>query len=134
MSRRNDDNKQFEIPIPGTDPITKGFFVVDYAHVGYEYGDDDDEKIFFAGHITVDRHNNPFYEALNKTPLMAQDHPLMIRFPDKARFIKITKITNWNNEGDDIVGVQIEIDVRFEFLDNLGYFEEITTFKDNNLL
>lgn len=134
MNSDNPTNKQFVVPVPGTDPITKGDFLVDWAVVGYEYSDEDEEKVFFAGHITIDKDSNPFYAALLKEPLQSQNHPLKLMFPDSVRFIKIISITGWHNEGDEIVGERLELDVRFEFLDNLGYFEEIVTFKDNNLL
>lgn len=137
MTKKQIDQKCFKQPIKGIDPITKGHFTIDWAFViaGWmSFGDNGEGKntLSAVGQITIDGNdNNPFYNALVKTPLLIQDHPLSVDFGNDTRFIKITKIGQWLTTSlPEIVLSNVE----FEFLGNLNYLEDIQTFKDNNLL
>lgn len=130
------NNQFFKQPVAGTDPITHGYFTIDWAFVvaSSVYNDivEHKETLSAVGQITIDgRGPNPFYDAVVKTPLLIQDHPLSVEFKDGMRFIKITNIGKWlTTESPEIILSNVE----FEFLDNLNYLESITEFKDNNLL
>lgn len=144
MIKKQIDNKYFKQLVKGTDPITKGHFTIDWAFInnGWEYIDGWEEKLLSAvGQITIDGNDsNPFYDALVKTPLLIQDHPLGVDFLDGMRFIKITSIGQWQNYDREWMDENkwslkiVLLNVEFEFLDNLNYLENIQTFKINNLL
>jgi hypothetical protein len=128
------DNYNFKKPVNGVDPITKGHFTIDWAFIrNYWDFDEEESKEHFGavGQITIDGNDaNPFYDALVKTPLLIQDHPLSVEFKDGIRFIKVTNVSNWLDEANRIVLSNVE----FEFLDNLNYLENIQDFKNTNLL
>jgi hypothetical protein len=136
MIKRDIDNKYFKQPVQGHDPITQGHFTIDWAFVvgGWRHNGIEGEKDILSavGQITIDGNNtNPLYDALVKTPLLIQNHPLSVDFKDGMRFIKITNIGKWlTTELPEIILTNVE----FEFLDNLNYLESITDFKDQNLL
>lgn len=128
------DNSFFKSAVLGTDPVTKGTFVIEYADMVWDW----DREIVGAidktsranGKITIDGYNNPLFNIVKESPLRLQGLVASVDFGVEKRFIKIETVAGYTNDT-----WRIELNpVMFEILDNLDYFEQLQDYKDTNLL
>ena len=123
-------DRSFSSPVIGIDPITKGTFVIEWAHVLLDY--DEDYELCntrATGSFIVKNENNPLFDALKEHPLRIQGLVASVIFGVEKKFIKIKQITNY-----DVIDSQIELSLIFEILDNLEYLEQVIEYKDQNNL
>jgi hypothetical protein len=143
MSKRTNNN--FDAPVLGVDPISKGTFVIKYAYLIFEDDWEDDiingcdtgsgsEK--FASKIVITSENdNPLFKIAKERPLRLQGLIAAVNFGIEKRFIKIQSISNYDIYPEMNGIEQIDLNpVTFEVLDNLEYMEAVVNYKDNNLL
>jgi hypothetical protein len=127
-------NNSFKSPVVGLDPVTKGTFVIEWAHVLLDYYDWDDDKTEntrASGAIRVDGIDNPLFVAIEEHPLRMQGLVASVMFGLEKKFIKFTQITNYTliDEGLD---KEIGFNAVFDILDNLEYLEKVIEYKDDH--
>jgi len=125
-------NNSFKSPVIGTDPVTKGTFVIEWATILLDY-DFDDEEIRASGSISIEGHDNPLFDAIKEHPLRIQGLVAAVMFGDEKKFIKISQITNYDVI-DDGITKEIGLSLIFDILDNLEYMENIIEYKDDHKL
>lgn len=126
----------FRLPAKGTDPVTKGTFVIEWAYMVILDEEDDCSTTYrrARGKIKIDGNNNPLFQLAKEAPLRLQGLIAHVDFGVEKAFIKIESINNYHIIEDGIVN-EIELDpVTFCILDNLEYLENIQEYKWNNLL
>lgn len=125
------EQPDFNSPVIGTDPITKGTFTIDWARVYETWDPDTDEEILRAlADITIHGIDNPLYDAVVDTPLNLQGLLATVLFGVETRFIKITKIPEFaRNEVEKSLHLY---NATFMMLTNLQYFEQVQDYRDTH--
>lgn len=77
--------------------------------------------------------SNPLFKIGKEHMLRLQGLVASVMFGDEKRFIKITSLSNYYIEDDDIFG-EITFDVVFDILDNLEFVENVITYQDEHNL
>jgi hypothetical protein len=129
------NNNSFKSPVLGTDPITKGTFIISYAHMTWIDEDDDESNntLKARGYILIRGSDNPLYKIAKESPLRLQGLVASVVFGTEQRFIKFILIPDYQITEDDLIS-EIEMTVVFEILGNLEYLENVITYKEDNLL
>lgn len=126
-------NKSFAVPCVGIDPITKGQFTIESAHMIW---DADAETMLSRarGHFHIVGLSNPLYKIAKESPLRLQGLVASVMFGVEKRFIKFENIKHFQVVEDELIA-KMEMTVTFQILEsNLEYLEDIIEYKDQNLL
>lgn len=127
-------DSSFKSPVIGTDPITKGTFTIQWAHVLLDFDEDDEmNNTRASGSILIQGWDNPLFDAIKEHPLRVQGLIASAVFGTEKKFIKFQHITDYDIIDDGIVK-EIEMSLLFEILDNLEYLEQVIEYKDINKL
>jgi|SRR6185295_15475713 len=122
----------FKSPVVGTDPLTKGTFIIEYASILYDFDEDFERHNTRAtGSILIEGYNNPLFDAIKEHPLRAQNLVASVMFGTEKRFIRFEQITDYGITDDGFVK-EIDLALTFEILDNLEYLEQVMEYKDNH--
>lgn len=125
-------NKSFNSSVVGTDPVTKGEFIIEWAHM--LWNDDEEDFTFRArGNFLIRGDGNPLYVIAKESPLRLQGLVASVMFGIEKKFIKFESIPNFEMIEDGFIS-EIEMTVVFEILDNLEYLENVIIYKEDNLL
>jgi hypothetical protein len=131
----------FKAPVIGTDPVTRGTFVIEYAYMtfdkyGLENGEIYQTGVRCNGKIVItSANNNPLYKIAKEQPLRLQGLVASVNFGTEKRFIRFEIISDYTiyPEMDGIEEIILN-PVTFEILDNLEYLENVEEYKNWNLL
>lgn len=127
-------NNSFKSPVIGTDPVTKGTFIIQWAHVLLDYDEDDElHNTRASGSVLIEGWNNPLFDAIKEHPLRAQGLSAAVIFGTERKLIKFQYIKDYDITDDGLVK-EIEMTVIFQILDNLEYLEQVIEYKDQNHL
>lgn len=133
-------NSNFKSPILGVDPITKGIFTIEWAHMLWDYDLDEEFNSLSnsraQGKIVItSKNNNSLYKIAKEQPLRLQGLVASVDFGTEKRFIKIITISDYTifPSMNEIETIWLN-SVTFEILDNLKYLEEVDNYKNWNLL
>jgi hypothetical protein len=127
------DQNSFKSPIIGFDPVTKGKFIIETAHILLDYDWDEEEvkNTRASGSILIDGWDNPLFEAVKEHPLRIQGLVASVMFGTEKKFIRFSQITDYDIVDDGIVK-EIGLVLIFDVLDNLEYMENIIIYKDEH--
>ena len=132
----------FKSPVVGTDPVTKGTFIIQWANFIYDLESMDDgtgtavfKEARMEGQILIKgpASCNPLYQVAKEHMLRLQGLVATVIFGVEKKLIRFDSISDYQIHEGEIVN-EIELKARFEILDNLEYLENIQTYKENNLL
>ena len=127
-------NDAFKSPVVGTDPVTKGTFLIEQAHILFDFDDDlERQNVRAMGSILIEGYGNPLFDAIKEHPLRAQELVASVMFGVEKRFIRFEQMSNFNIIDDGFVQ-EIDFTLTFEILDNLLYLEKVIEYKDNHNL
>lgn len=135
MAKIKPSNFSFNSPVKGTDPITKGTFIIEWAwfiNDFWAWKNDASDILEAKGSFTISGEDNPLYDLVKDTPLRLQEITASIDFGTEKKFIQIKSIGHFEiyKEKKEIYLSQ----VIFEILDNLDYLQKVQEYKDENLL
>ena len=127
-------NDAFKSPVIGTDPLTKGTFIIEYASILFDFDEDFERQNTRAtGGILIEGYDNPLFDAIKEHPLRAQGLVASVMFGTEKRFIRFQQMVDYNIIDDGLVR-EIDFSLTFEILDNLEYLENVIEYKnDHNL-
>lgn len=128
-------NKSFAVPCVGIDPITKGQFIIQSAHMMWDYDAEAMSLLSRArGEFYIAGPNNPLYQIAKESPLRLQGLVASVMFGVEKRFIKFEIIKYFQIVEDELVA-EMNMEVTFQILEsNLEYLENIIEYKDQNSL
>ena|SRR6185436_9822356 len=121
----------FKSPVIGTDPLTKGTFIIEYATTLFDYDDEELKNVRATGSILIEGYDNPLFDAIKAHPLRAQGLVASVMFGIEKKFIRFLQISQYNILDDGFVK-EIDFSLTFEILDNLEYLEQVMEYKDNH--
>jgi hypothetical protein len=125
-------NSSFKSPVKGTDPVSKGTFIIEHAYMLWDVDEDGlgDLLTRASGKIKIDGYDNPLFKLAEASPLRLQGLVASVDFGIEKRFIKIETIGGYKNNDD----WNITLDpVTFKILDGLEYLENLATYKEDHL-
>src|SRR6185369_5728938 len=123
-------NDSFRSPVIGTDPLTKGTFVIEHASVLLDFDEEYElQNTRASGSILIEGYDNPLFDAIKEHPLRAQGLVAAVMFGIEKKFIRFQQISQYNIVDDGIVR-EIDFSLVFEILDNLKYLEQVIEYKD----
>lgn len=126
-------SSSFKSPVVGTDPITKGTFVIEWADIllDYDFEAEEVKNTRASGSILIQGFNNPLFDVVKEHPLRIQGLVASVMFGDEKKFVKFSQITGYEICDDGIVK-EISLSLIFDILDNLEYLEKVIEYKDEN--
>jgi len=136
-------NDSFEVPVIGTDPVTKGKFTIQWAHMLLTIDEDDNGGKFVnphwkaSGKIQIEEFSpekNPLYDIAEVTPLRLQGLVASVDFGSDKRFIRFDVIKDYTPFPSINGSKSVELDVVFEILDNLEYLEHVRQYMCDHLI
>jgi len=132
----------FRSSVVGTDPVTKGTFIIQWANFIYDLESQDDgtgtavfKEARVEGQILIEgpASRNPLYQVARDHMLRLQGLMATVIFGAEKKLIRFDSISDYQIQEDGIVN-EIELKAVFEILNNLEYLENIQAYKENNLL
>lgn len=131
-------NESFKTPVVGTDPVTKGTFIITWAMMLLDYDEDEEIKnVRASGDVMIECYTNgvpnPLYDTVKANPLRIQGLVASVMFGTEKKFIRFEHISEYQNIEDELIK-EIEFSLVFNILDNLEYLEKVTEYKENIII
>ncbi len=128
-------NNSFNSPVIGTDPVTKGTFIITHAYMIYDLDTNGSVVIDSRanGEIRIIGPDNPLYILSREYPLRLQGLVASVMFGVEKCFIRLITTSHYKLREDGICN-EIVFDALFNILDNLEYVENIIEYKNTNSL